>query len=56
MKAAQQKNCTSPTLQNAEGASLRSRMMFTFSSFNGLSSPCYSAYSLGGISFTLTVV
>ena len=56
MKAAQQKNCTSPTFQNIAGAFLSSSIQLALlSSVSGFAS-LYSAYSSGGHSFTFTVV
>ena len=52
--AAQQKNCTRPTVQKVFGASTRSFIspLSDFFSWFWRSMPWNSAYSFGGISFT----
>ena len=55
MKAAQQKNCTSPTFQNVAGAFFSSVIQLALSSFTS-DTGLYSAYSFGFHSFTFIVV
>ena len=63
MKATQQKNCTKPTFQNADGA-LRNSVIQSdlswlpspFAAGSGVRFPLYSAYSCGFHSFTFSVV